>query len=84
MGKQFSKDILKKVLPRLARKDVEDVLAAVGRGELFSADVIKAVYLDYQERVVQKSSFKPGEEGWFNIENAQGMILRFQKMKRMR
>ncbi len=77
MGKQFSKDILKKVLPRLARKDVEDVLAAVGRGELFSADVIKAVYPDYQDhRVVQKSSFKPGEEGWFNIENAQGMIFK--------
>ncbi|WP_208440421.1 RelA/SpoT family protein [Bartonella raoultii] len=76
MGKQFSKDVLKKVLPRLARKDVEDVLAAVGRGELFSADVIKAVYPDYQERVVQKSSFKPGEEGWFNIENAQGMIFK--------
>ncbi|WP_375611211.1 MULTISPECIES: RelA/SpoT family protein [unclassified Bartonella] len=77
MGKQFSKDLLKKVLPRLARKDVEDVLAAVGRGELFSADVIKAVYPDYQDhRVVQKSSFKPGEEGWFNIENAQGMIFK--------
>lgn len=77
MGKQFSKDVLKQVLPRLARKDVEDVLAAVGRGELPSADVIKAVYPDYQDhRVVQKSSFKPGEEGWFNIENAQGMIFK--------
>lgn len=77
MGKQFSKDILKQVLPRLARKDVEDVLAAVGRGELPSADVIKAVYPDYQDhRVVQKSTFKPGKEGWFNIENAQGMIFK--------
>ncbi|MET3589473.1 guanosine-3',5'-bis(diphosphate) 3'-pyrophosphohydrolase [Bartonella silvatica] len=77
MGKQFSKDALKQVLPRLARKDVEDVLAAVGRGELLSADVIKAVYPDYQDhRIVQKSSFKSGEEGWFNIENAQGMIFR--------
>ncbi|WP_409361731.1 RelA/SpoT family protein [Bartonella heixiaziensis] len=77
IGKQFSKDILKQVLSRLARKDVEDVLAAVGRGELPSADVIKAVYPDYQDyRVVQKSSFKPGEEGWFNIENAQGMIFK--------
>lgn len=77
MGKQFSKDILKQVLPRLAHKDVEDVLAAVGRGELPSADVIKAVHPDYQDhRVVQKSSFKPGEEGWFNIENAQGMIFK--------
>ncbi|WP_019219702.1 RelA/SpoT family protein [Bartonella florencae] len=77
VGKQFSKDALKQVLPRLARKDVEDVLAAVGRGELPSADVIKAIYPDYQDhRVVQKSSFKPGEEGWFNIENAQGMIFK--------
>ncbi|WP_332060345.1 RelA/SpoT family protein [Bartonella sp. CB74] len=77
MGKQFSEDVLKQVLPRLARKDVEDVLAAVGRGELPSADVIKAVYPDYQDhRVVQKSSFRPGEEGWFNIENAQGMIFK--------
>ncbi|MCZ2158165.1 bifunctional (p)ppGpp synthetase/guanosine-3',5'-bis(diphosphate) 3'-pyrophosphohydrolase [Bartonella sp. 220] len=77
MGKQFSKDALKQVLPRLARKDVEDVLAAVGRGELLSADVVKAIYPDYQDhRVVQKSSFKPGEEGWFNIENAQGMIFK--------
>ncbi|MGF7156755.1 RelA/SpoT family protein [Bartonella heixiaziensis] len=77
IGKQFSKDILKQVLSRLARKDVEDVLAAVGRGELPSADVIKAVYPDYQDyRVVQKSFFKPGEEGWFNIENAQGMIFK--------
>ncbi|EJF80746.1 GTP pyrophosphokinase rsh [Bartonella sp. DB5-6] len=77
MGKQFSEDVLKQVLPRLARKDVEDVLAAVGRGELLSADVIKAVYPDYQDhRVVQKSSFKPGKEGWFNIENAQGMIFK--------
>ncbi|WP_455474493.1 RelA/SpoT family protein [Bartonella sp. B30(2025)] len=77
VGKQFSKDILKQFLPRLARKDVEDVLAAVGRGELSSADVLKAVYPDYQDqRVVQKSFFKPGEEGWFNIENAQGMIFK--------
>ena len=32
-GKTFEKDKLSQVLHRLARKDVEDVLAAVGRGE---------------------------------------------------
>ena len=32
-GRPFSKDSLKTALPRLAHKDVEDVLAAVGRGE---------------------------------------------------
>lgn len=76
-GKQFSKDELKKVLPRLARLDVEDVLAAVGRGELASADVVKAVYPDYQDnRAAQKPPVKSGEEGWFNIQNAQGMIFK--------
>ena len=49
-GKVYSKDSLKSVLPRLARRDVEDVLAAVGRGELSSSDVMKAVFPDYQGR----------------------------------
>src|SRR5690606_34284511 len=39
-GKTFTKDGLKPVLHRLARKEVEDVLAAVGRGELSSPDVM--------------------------------------------
>lgn len=76
-GKVFSKESLLPVLPRLARKDVEDVLAAVGRSELASADVLKAVYPDYQDdRATQKPTIKPGEEGWFNIQNASGMIFK--------
>ena len=39
----------KAALPRLARADVEDVLAAVGRGEMFSGDVVKAVYPEFTE-----------------------------------
>ncbi len=77
-GKAFSKDILKPGLPRLARKEVEDVLAAVGRGELPSTDVVKAVYPDYQDTRVtsQNSPAKTGEKGWFNIQNAAGMIFK--------
>ncbi len=77
-GKPFSKDILKPGLPRLARKEVEDVLAAVGRGELPSTDVVKAVYPDYQDTRVtsQNSPAKTGEKGWFNIQNAAGMIFK--------
>lgn len=77
-GKTFSKDILKPSLPRLARKEVEDVLAAVGRGELPSTDVVKAVYPDYQDTRVtsQNSPAKTGEKGWFNIQNAAGMIFK--------
>ena len=73
-GKVFSKESLKPVLHRLARKDVEDVLASVGRGELSSLDVMKAVFPDYKdERVTQAP--KAREEGWFNLRNAAGMLF---------
>lgn len=76
-GKVFSKDLLKPALGRLARKDIEDVFAAVGRGELASADVLKAVYPDYQDtRITQNSPVKSGEKGWFNLQNAAGMIFK--------
>ncbi|MBD2749734.1 bifunctional (p)ppGpp synthetase/guanosine-3',5'-bis(diphosphate) 3'-pyrophosphohydrolase [Microvirga sp. BT688] len=48
-GRPFSNEKLKGALPRLARVSVEDVLAAVGRGEMFSGDVVRAVYPDYFE-----------------------------------
>jgi guanosine-3',5'-bis(diphosphate) 3'-pyrophosphohydrolase len=73
-SKPYSKESLKSGLPRLARKDVEDVLAAVGRGELSSTDVMKAVFPDYKdERVTQTP--KAREEGWFNLRNAAGMLF---------
>ena len=76
-GKTFSKDLLKPSLARLARKDIEDVFAAVGRGELSSGDVLKAVYPDYQDtRVTTGSPAKTGEKGWFNLQNAAGMIFK--------
>ncbi|TIU30769.1 MAG: bifunctional (p)ppGpp synthetase/guanosine-3',5'-bis(diphosphate) 3'-pyrophosphohydrolase, partial [Mesorhizobium sp.] len=51
-GKSFAKESLKPVLHRLARKDIEDVLASVGRGELASTDVMKAVFPDYKDERV--------------------------------
>ncbi|MBX3570121.1 MAG: bifunctional (p)ppGpp synthetase/guanosine-3',5'-bis(diphosphate) 3'-pyrophosphohydrolase [Rhizobiaceae bacterium] len=74
-GKTFGKDLLKPVLPRLARKDVEDVLAAVGRGELASNDVLRAVHPDYKEVRVTVPPPRPREEGWSKIRNAAGMIF---------
>lgn len=75
-GKSFSKDKLKPVLHRLARKDIEDVLASVGRGELASGDVVKAVFPDYkEERITQVP--KQREEGWYNLRNAAGMLFQF-------
>jgi GTP diphosphokinase / guanosine-3',5'-bis(diphosphate) 3'-diphosphatase len=77
-GKKFSKELLKPVLHRLARKDVEDVLAAVGRGELSSPDVVRAVYPDHkEERAVQP--VRQREEGWFNLRNAAGMLFQMPR-----
>ena len=73
-GKTFTKDALKPALNRLARKEVEDVLASVGRGELASPDVMKAVFPDYKDERVTHPP-KAREEGWFNMRNAAGMLF---------
>ena len=74
-GKSFSKEQIKPVLHRLARKDVEDVLADVGRGELSSPDVMKAVFPDHKEDRSLHAPPRAREEGWFNLRNAAGMLF---------
>ncbi|AZO09047.1 MULTISPECIES: bifunctional (p)ppGpp synthetase/guanosine-3',5'-bis(diphosphate) 3'-pyrophosphohydrolase [unclassified Mesorhizobium] len=74
-GKTFTKESLKPVLHRLARKDIEDVLASVGRGELGSTDVMKAVFPDYKDERVTVAAPKQREEGWSKIRNAAGMLF---------
>ncbi|MFS8115901.1 bifunctional (p)ppGpp synthetase/guanosine-3',5'-bis(diphosphate) 3'-pyrophosphohydrolase [Rhizobium jaguaris] len=73
-GKVFSREALKPALHRLGQKDVEDAVAAVGRGEMSSLDVLRAVYPDHQdERVTVKPA---GDEGWFNVRSVAGMIFK--------
>jgi guanosine-3',5'-bis(diphosphate) 3'-pyrophosphohydrolase len=73
-GKIFSREALKPALHRLGQKDVEDAIAAVGRGEMSSLDVLRAVYPDHQdERVTVKPA---GDTGWFNVRSASGMIFK--------
>ena len=79
-GRPFSREALKPVLHRLGQKEVEDVLAAVGRGELISDDVIRAVHPNYQEERV--STQKPPDEGWFNLRSAAGFIFRLPGMSK--
>lgn len=79
-GKVFSREILKPVLHRLGHKDVEDAVAAVGRGELSSLDVLKAVFPDYQdERVTVKPST---DDGWFNMRSANGVMFKLPEGKK--
>ncbi|MDF1607731.1 bifunctional (p)ppGpp synthetase/guanosine-3',5'-bis(diphosphate) 3'-pyrophosphohydrolase [Hoeflea sp. YIM 152468] len=73
-GKPLSRDGLKPIMHRLGYKDVEDLLAAVGRGEVSSEDVFRAVYPNHQETRV--SPAKPADEGWFNLRSAAGLIFK--------
>jgi GTP diphosphokinase / guanosine-3',5'-bis(diphosphate) 3'-diphosphatase len=73
--KAFGEDKLKAALPRLARGSIEDVMAAVGRGEMLSADVVRAVYPDFKESRAAGAAPDNGQ-GWFEL--SQGENLRFK------
>ncbi len=47
--KDYSDEKLQGALPRLARASIEEVMAAVGRGEMKASDVARAMYPDYLE-----------------------------------
>src|SRR5215813_3889789 len=57
----YADDKLKGALPRLARASIDDVMAAVGRGEIKASDVARAMYPDYkEERVARYGAGKKG------------------------
>jgi GTP diphosphokinase / guanosine-3',5'-bis(diphosphate) 3'-diphosphatase len=70
--KPFDEDKLKAGLKRLARSSVDDVLAAVGRGEMLSADVVKAIYPDFKE-TLKAGPESDGKGGWFGIQKAENL-----------
>ncbi|MCP4316841.1 MAG: bifunctional (p)ppGpp synthetase/guanosine-3',5'-bis(diphosphate) 3'-pyrophosphohydrolase [Hyphomicrobiales bacterium] len=74
-GKNFTRDQLQPVLHRLGFKEVEDAIAAVGRGELASKDVLTAVYPDHQHDRIAVNQ-PAADDGWFNLRSAAGMIFR--------
>jgi GTP diphosphokinase / guanosine-3',5'-bis(diphosphate) 3'-diphosphatase len=50
----YADDKLKGALPRLARASIDDVMAAVGRGEMKASNVARAMYPDYKEERVAR------------------------------
>ena len=64
----YSDEKLTGALPRLARMSLDDVMAAVGRGELKASDVARAMYPDYEEERAAAMAVKPkSESGWFGL-----------------
>ncbi|MFG1339162.1 RelA/SpoT family protein [Xanthobacter autotrophicus] len=76
-GKVFSEDAVAKGTPRLARTAAEDVFAAVGRGEIKTEDLIRAVYPDWQPpRADDRTDRQINGEGWFELKR--GHNLKFK------
>ena len=65
----YSDEKLQGALPRLARASVEEVMSAVGRGEMRAADVARAMYPDYKEERAAASPQQPKpDSGWFGLQ----------------
>ncbi len=74
-GRPFTDEKLKSALARLARSSAEDVMAAVGRGEMFSGDVVRAVYPDLEIERKGTADTVNGS-GWIDLK--QGENLKFR------
>jgi GTP diphosphokinase / guanosine-3',5'-bis(diphosphate) 3'-diphosphatase len=70
--REYSDDSLTGSLARLARNSIDDVFAAVGRGEMKASNVIRAMYPDYKE---ERTAGAPvsGEPGWFGLDTGKAM-----------
>ncbi len=68
----YSDEKLEGALPRLARASIEDVMSAVGRGEMKAADVVRAMYPDYKDERVTAVAPK-AESGWFGLKRAKAV-----------
>jgi RelA/SpoT family (p)ppGpp synthetase len=68
----YSDEQLEGSLPRLARASIEDVMSAVGRGEMKAADVVRAMYPDYRDERVTGAA-PQGDSGWFGLNRAKAV-----------
>jgi GTP diphosphokinase / guanosine-3',5'-bis(diphosphate) 3'-diphosphatase len=68
----YSDEQLEGALPRLARATIDDVMSAVGRGEMKASDVARAMYPDYKDERVTPVAPK-AESGWFGLKRAKAV-----------
>jgi GTP pyrophosphokinase len=83
-GVTYQDDKIRRALPKLGYRVVEDVLAGVGRNELATMDVLRAVAPDAAEAQAAAAAQRPkgrhdhshGQEGWFNLAKVMGLKFR--------
>jgi guanosine-3',5'-bis(diphosphate) 3'-pyrophosphohydrolase len=77
-GKTFADTLLDGAFHRLGLSSFPDLLAAVGRGEVTSEAVLKAVYPDYQDERAAATARAGGGEGWFGFGLGTGRTMKFR------
>ena len=75
-GRKFSESKLKAALPRLARSSIDDVMVGVGRGEIYSSDVVRAVHPDFKDERKAGPAVPQNEIGWFELPKAANLVFR--------
>jgi GTP pyrophosphokinase len=75
-GQTFVESELRAALPRLARTSVDDVLSAVGRGEMFSGDVLKAVHPELNVTRPPPTGIDRKDAGWFGLKKASRLVFK--------
>ena len=83
-GKKFAEAKLKAALPRLARASIDDVFIGVGRGEIFSTDVVRAVFPNFKEERRSGPAIPHNESGWFGLPKAVDLVFRVPGRSDMR
>ena len=75
-GKKFTEAKLKAALSRLARASIDDVFIGVGRGEIFSTDVVRAVFPNFKDERKPGPAVPQNESGWFGLPKAADLVFR--------
>ncbi len=83
----FNDDKLKKVVPRLGQKSLEDLLAAIGKADVASTEVLKQMFPDQvfeREKAppvravaVDAPAASANDEGWFNLSKVRRFKFRW-------
>jgi GTP pyrophosphokinase len=76
-GHAMSEDKVRTALPRLARSSLEDVFASVGRGEMYSGEIVKAVYPEFKDERKAGATADRDDPSWFGLDKAEGLRFKF-------
>jgi GTP diphosphokinase / guanosine-3',5'-bis(diphosphate) 3'-diphosphatase len=74
--REYSDEKLQGALHRLARQSIDEVFAAVGRGEMRPSDVARAMYPDYKEERIAAVPPPKSDGGWFGLKMGKALMFK--------